>query len=875
MVNHSEKMKKLIYTSLVALTAFFAVSCETDNIEAKLDLSQAKNQVLGSFPDTELSADGGRLTASFDPAKYNATVPVGYTLLMDVAGNNFASAVKPAATISVDDATSMGTISLSQKDLNSALLNMGAVADESFRVDFKLMAYALNDKNNGIESTGLESNVVSASFVPYSADLLDVDVYDHIWIIGASATVGAWSHDKVYQYLYNYSKDGKTFVGMIDYGTDAASGWKLTGIAGWDDSCNWGSEAQAEEAEAASMTLISAGSSKDIKNYSKRFYKWSFDNSSLVLTKVFGFDNIGIVGSFNSWNAADENLKMNYNGAYHRFYIDYTFAEDCELKFTTDDSWDLNWGVDMAQGGDNIAVAAGSYRIYVDFNTMEYKFDANMYGKEEPTGTAGGSEEPDEPATYKGWGIIGVGGDWDNDIAMTENDGIWTGYAQISTSDSFKLRKDADWTENYGGALVSLGEAFAAVAGGDNITVPADGFYKIVLDTKATTITVSEGEVWSLIGAFNNWAGDVDMVKGEDGKWVSPATTLSGEFKIRYNHGWDVNRGGTMEAIGTAFAVEAGGANINIETEADYIVTYDPAAETILVENALPKNSWSLIGVVADSEWNKDFYMTETMPGLWVSDPVVINGEFKIRFDNGWDVNRGGTLASLDKAFAVENGGANIAVPTTGDTYVVTYYAAAERISVHSMSTGWSLIGTINGTSWNTDVPMLEVESGIFSATCYVDSEVKIRYGAAWDNNRGGDFAELGTEFEVTNGGNNIKLDAGYYTITYNSAKETVAVRKAWSLIGGVFSTGWGSDLFMVNDGAGNYVCNYASLDGEWKIREGAAWDNNRGGTMESLGTAFAVENGGANIASPGSSLYKVVYNPSAETITVTDALSE
>jgi len=857
-------MKKIYSIALTLLAGVALTSC----VEEKLTVFNPENitaQTLANIEGVTLDADGADVTTTYNAADFGLQAPASYTLY--AVPSNAADAEPAKVTATIAD----GTIKIKQKDLNTTLLNLGAVADTEFSADFYLMAFLCNDKGAAVAGTEVKSNTVTAVFTPYSADLLDKDVYDHIWIIGSAAEVGAWAHDKVYQFLYNYNKDGKTFEGTIDYGTGAADGWKLTGIAGWDDSCNWGSEAQAEDAEPASVTLISSGGSKDIKCYSKRFYKWSFDKDAMVLTKVYGFDNVGIVGTFNSWKADDANCKMEYNAYYHRFYKDYTFSDDSKLKFTCDDTWDLNWGVDCVNGGDDIDVKAGSYRVYLDLNKMEYSFSTAMYGKDEPAGDAGNTE-PEEPETYEGWGIIGVGGDWDNDIAMSEKDGVWTGYASLTTSDSFKLRKDAAWTENYGGVCETLGTAFTAVPGGDNITVPADGFYKIVLNTNDTTITITESEVWSLIGAFNNWGGDVDM-ELVDGKWVSPATKISGEFKIRYNHAWGVNRGGAMEEIGKEFAAVDGGDNIKIETEAEYIVTYDPAAETILVETALPKNCWSLIGNVGSSSWNQDFYMTETMPGLWVSDPVVLAGEFKIRFDNGWGVNRGGSCTAADALFEVTQEGSNISPVVAGNTYVVTYYATAERISIHDMTTGWSLIGTINGTSWNVDVPMIQVSDGVYSATCKVNSEVKLRYAAGWDINFGGDFAEFGTAFTAVADGNNIKLDEGYYTITLDTNASTIVVRKAWSLIGGVYTTGWGADYFMVNDANGNYVAYNASLDGEWKLRFDAAWEVNRGGAFAELGTAFAVENNGANIATPGEGLYNVVYNPTAETVTVTSAL--
>ena len=44
----------------------------------------------------------------------------------------------------------------------------------------------------------------------------------------------------------------RNYQGMVDFGEKAASGFKITGIAGWQDDCNWGtdSSAAAPEAEA-------------------------------------------------------------------------------------------------------------------------------------------------------------------------------------------------------------------------------------------------------------------------------------------------------------------------------------------------------------------------------------------------------------------------------------------------------------------------------------------------------------------------------------------------------------------------------------------------------------------------------------------------
>ena len=774
--------------SLLAAAAFS--SCVEENL-AVFNPDETQAQVLGEIAGVALAADGEDLTATYDPAAFSVTSPVAYNFYLAPAGSE--EGVKLASTIAD------GTITFKQKDLNSAILNLGAAADAPFSLDFWLVGYLCNDKGAAIAGTEVKSNVVTASFTPYSADLDDKDIYEHIWIIGSGASVGGWDHGKVYQYLYNYNKDGNTFEGLIDYGEDAASGWKLTGIAGWDDSCNWGSEAQAEDAEASSIVLISSGGSKDIKCYSKRFYKWSFDKTSLTLKMVYGFNNVGLVGDFpgSTWNPADPDLKMEYNAYKHRFYIDYTFENETQMKFTCDDDWTLNWGNGCAAGGDNILAPAGSYRIYLDLNAMEYKFDANMFGKEEPGLPAGGGEEP-APA----WSIIGTvnGTSWDTDFDLTEKEsGVWT-YSGLTLTDTdeFKLRKDHAWSESVGGP---------------------------------------EANATSTIDATNPY----DVYK---------------------------------PVLGTAFAT--GGMNIAVQVAGTYDVVYDTNAGTITVSEHV--SGWSLIGVInEDNSWSVDVDMVETSPGLWVSPVVTINGFFKLRFNKDWTENRGGVLSALDTPFAVNNGGENITVPTPGEKYVVTYYAAAEAVVVQNVSTSWSLIGQVDGSNWGKDIIMHKTGETTWSAACKVSGEYKLRFGADWSVNRGASGAMAPLDgyysYDLAADGANLKLDEGCYAFVYDSATDKLDVYPTWGLIGDVFGTGWSADFLMYRDADGNFVYSNAVLGGEWKLRFNGGWDVNRGGKLEALDTPFAVENNGSNIASPGAGLYNVVYNSKEETVTVKAAL--
>ena len=278
--------------------------------------------------------------------------------------------------------------------------------------------------------------------------------------------------------------------------------------------------------------------------------------------------------------------------------------------------------------------------------------------------------------SISGWNVIGLNGDWSNDVIAAENNGVWSVRVTVEAATEFKWRKDGDWAENYGGTFVALGEPFEAVNGGPNIPLQP-GFWLLTLDLSGATpmLMVSNGDVWSLIGVAGDWNNDIDMTL-TDGKWVSPAVKFSGEFKLRKNHDWGENRGGNMEALGQPFKVENNGPNIKVENEAEYIVTYDPAAETVTV--AVATYGWSLIGVGGD--WNNDIDMSEK-DGKWVSPAVKFKGEFKLRYEHDWAVNRGGVFAALGEPFKVENNGPNINLPDE-NTYVVTYNPADETVTV-------------------------------------------------------------------------------------------------------------------------------------------------------------------------------------------------
>ncbi|MDO4826779.1 MAG: SusE domain-containing protein [Bacteroidia bacterium] len=611
-------MRKLSYFGLFAAVSLFAASCAMEEDHVIFDLNKATSPSITSIQGATLSSDGAPISFNFNLPDYQLASGTTYALFAG-ADQALSDPQKLSATIGTD-----GTVSIKQSDLNSMILNLGGEAEKEFTLYFRLSSWLANDKGNAVESSLLYSNIVSATFIPYDMTVLDKDIYQTVWVQGDYC---GWSHDKS-QFLYNYSKDGKTFSGVVDFAGKASGGIKFTGAASWDNSTgNWGSEAQAEDAEAGSVQLINGDGSKNLVCYSKRFYKFSMDNTTLLLTKEWGADKIGIVGTINGWAAPD--VEMNYNADYVRFWADVEIDGDQEIKFRADEDWTWNWGADAKVNGDNIKVSTGKYRVYLDLNKGIVELNEKMYGQQEPS-ASGDEPQPDKPAS---WSLIGTlyGSSWDSDFDLTNTSGdIWQiRSVEITASDEFKIRADHDWSNNVGGPEANsestidpsnpygvykpeLGKAFAT--GGNNIQVGVAGVYDITFDYANSTILIEEhNAAYALIGEIDgdSWSKDVLMTQNGD-IWTSPVVNITGGFKIRYDYSWDDANcygapAGFTPVIGEEFTAEQPGSNITVPEPGDYKVSFNAATKAVtIVAVAFPETMYMIGQDFGGWDWNSD-----------------------------------------------------------------------------------------------------------------------------------------------------------------------------------------------------------------------------------------------------------------------------
>jgi hypothetical protein len=124
-------------------------------------------------------------------------------------------------------------------------------------------------------------------------------------------------------------------------------------------------------------------------------------------------------------------------------------------------------------------------------------------------------------------------------------DGIYKGFYYLDGEFKFKPNEN-DWN----GDWEYDGDGKIADNGGDNMPGVDAGFYLITVDLNEMTYSTTPITNISIIGGFNDWAGDVEMTYNVDGGyWECTTGDVVGEYKFRANHDWGINWGGTEDNL--------------------------------------------------------------------------------------------------------------------------------------------------------------------------------------------------------------------------------------------------------------------------------------------------------------------------------------
>ena len=556
----------------------------------------------------------------------------------------------------------------------------------------------------------------------------------------------------------------------------------------------------------------------------------------------------GLIGSFNDWGG---DYEMWTNGTLHVAKA-VSLEAGAEVKFRKDASWDVNFGYadgissyvlgeefKLGQGGANIVIdEAGVYDFILDPENATAKIIKSVAPQEDPY-AAYTETSP--------WSVIGSFNSWGGDVEMVTNGTLHVcKNITLAAGDEFKFRKDASWDVNFGYAegvsSYTLDEEFALGPGGGNIVIAESGAYDLILDpenatakiikTQAVTVdpyaSYTETSPWSVIGSFNSWSGDVEMVtNGTLHVCKAIALNAGEEWKFRKDAGWDVNfgyaEGVDTYTLGEEFEVGQDGANIKVLEDGVYDFILDPENATAKVIKSIatdagevpqpkPKpKAWSVIGTLEDSGWQKDYDLSNVNGDVWTIKNLFVRDkdEFKIRADHEWGTSYGGPEENAESTYEEGNvygvyqpvvgqtftaGDKNIRIGVEGNYNITLTYGDEPTILIEEYKEypdALYMIGTDFGNwDWNSDgvvelIPVLHNPEwganaeGQFWAVRYLTAGngVKFNSAKAW----GGDFGKLETNegFTNDNDGNLVVSESGLYMIHLDFKRSILHVEPA------------------------------------------------------------------------------------------------
>lgn len=326
-------------TFMFVLASLTLMSCEKD--EDMVFVSEGTTPVLSSSSNnivlTEDNAAENAVTFKWDASDFGYKAAVAYTIQIDTAGDNFASA--PYDIVMGSELEKSYTV----EELNSLLTKLEY--EPEVAQDLKLRVRAkVSDKVNPVYS-----NVTTVSVTPYSTYIEP----GYLYVPGGYQ---GWNPGTALALIS--VEDNGIYTNYISFEDPANLEFKFTAGRNWD--LNYG-----EGATAGSLTQNGA----NLKVPSADTYQITANLNNMTWTKAQY--SWGVIGDAtpNGW-ASDTNLKyINEEGVW-KATLPLTAGK---IKFRLNDKWDTNYGDDdtsnsvLNAGGADIPIAtAGTYEITLD-----------------------------------------------------------------------------------------------------------------------------------------------------------------------------------------------------------------------------------------------------------------------------------------------------------------------------------------------------------------------------------------------------------------------------------------------------------------------------------------------------------------------------
>lgn len=341
-------MKNFIkYISFACASVFALSACNDDEDIIQLDPSTFVAPVVeaptsNSIVLLEENAASTAMTFKWSAANYGVNTPPKYELQIDVKGDNFENH-------QVLTSTSTLTADVTVKELNLAVIALGLEPFKEGEIEYRIVSTVGTPG-----SQQLISNVNILKITPYPTDL------STNWGVVGSATPNGWDGPDV-----QFWKTDVTNV-FVAYTDLKAGEIKFRQDNKWELDYG-GSNGKLEK--GGKNIAVDAGTYKITMDLTNLTYK--LDNYSW-----------GLVGdaTANGWEGPDQ--KLFYDGTLDAWTITTTL-KDGEFKFrlNNDPSYAVNFGGSdtegtLKEGGANIKIKAGKYKITANFNKKTYTVEA-------------------------------------------------------------------------------------------------------------------------------------------------------------------------------------------------------------------------------------------------------------------------------------------------------------------------------------------------------------------------------------------------------------------------------------------------------------------------------------------------------------------
>ncbi len=287
--------------------------------------------------------------------------------------------------------------------------------------------------------------------------------------------------------------------------------------------------------------------------------------------------------------------------------------------------------------------------------------------------------------------------------------------------------------------------------------------YVSVINNLKATIYVDKLDlttIWGVVGdaTANGWNGpDRPVYKTSvPNELVAYVALVDGNIKFRTNNDWTLNLGGS------AGKLAVNGDNIPVK-KGSYKISFNPVALTYKIDPL----TWGVVGDATANGWNgpDQAMWYDATVDLWRTEVKLAAGAVKIRLNNDWGTNYGGSAGNLVA------GGDNINV--TAGTYLIT----ADFNKLKYTITPYKPIGIVGDATpngWNG--PDTKLIYDLSTKTWYLNSitlkaaQVKFRENDDWTNNWGAtgtvEPAPIGTTGVMAAGGKNFGVTAGNWKFT-------------------------------------------------------------------------------------------------------------